>query len=59
VNNNEVATIPQGVLSEPIPITFSFPCALELTLIPTASSDLVVFEPYSIQVPIGTVETSF
>jgi hypothetical protein len=57
INSKQIAITHEGRLSKPIPITFDYPCALNMTLVPTSAN--FIFEPYHIETYVGMMETSF
>ena len=57
VNNDRSFTVPAGTMSEFIPITLSYPCALNLTLVPSAPG--FTLYPPLIPLQTGTVLQQF
>ena len=57
VNNDQDFTVERGTMSALIPIELSYPCALNMTLIPTCEG--FTFEPYHIEFEQGELSQSF
>lgn len=57
LDNDAVVELLDGRMSAPLTIDFEYPCALNLTLVPSAEG--FVFEPYSIETVVGTKSVSF
>lgn len=57
VNNDAVLELNPGRMSSAISIDFVYPCALNLTLVP--STDDIVFEPYNIETFVGMKSAEF
>ena len=57
VNNDEVLQLNPGRMSDVLTIDFDYPCALNLTLVP--STDDMVFEPYNIETYVGMKSAEF
>lgn len=57
INHDEIFTVSAGTMSEFIPITLDYPCALNLTLVPYASGFTIL--PHKISLQTGDVYKDF
>lgn len=57
VNNDQDFSVERGTMSALLPIELTYPCALNMTLVPT--SEGFTFEPYHIEFEQGQLSSSF